>query len=275
MIYEVDEIAEMEKLIDTYDRVKIIFNSRTDKRSAFRDFSDSIALDFNYLNTCIDSYELHLLVSCFTLSEQLYKNLIYAILEKNSHENEYVNKFIDKKIDPEKFSPNVRLDLIEQELANYKSDFAFLIGKTHPSFKRYDEMIKARHQYAHANKYPFVFEDYAAVILVLEYLVFEYQYFLNDIEFRMKMQFELKAIKQEVCKTCENDCTVINFRNPRIKNIRNNTRKFLKKYKVILSRIRLMEELLDNLVLLSEFDFRTKNIESFKNVCANLKTSLF
>jgi len=274
MIHYLDEEEEINKLKEKYEKVEAVINSRREQRGKYRTFSQNINLAFEYIDDCIDSYEFSLLISCYTLSEKLFKHFIYEMLDKDSHRNTYLNLFINNKINPNKFSPNVKIESINKELSNYKDKYELLLSKTHTSLKKYDEMINARHKYAHANNYPMRFEDYKEVIFTIEYLIFEYKLFLGNINLRINMQKDFKKIESEILKICGKGQNHINFRNYSVKELRDNIKKFLKKYRNLMINVELLKNIVQSFEELERFDLRTKDQILFYDLCKKISISI-
>lgn len=178
MIYNFDETLELENIKKNYNSIKFLKDSLADNAAEYRKFTSNINLDFHVLKEFINEYEKTLLIDCFTFSEQLLKNTIYETLNFKGNQD-IIDTFIHNKIHPEKFSPNVTYTKFSEELTNLNKNFKFLLNASHKSIKIYNEMIKSRHSYAHANNYPFKYEEYEDVIHVLEYLSWECVRFLS------------------------------------------------------------------------------------------------
>ena len=261
MIFELNEIDEIIKLKEKHKKVEEILNSRSDNREYFRNISQQLSVDFESLNDCIDSYEFSLLISCYTISEQLLKNFIYHILEKDGNSNEYIDLFINKKIDPEKFSPSVLTNKIKEQIEVFCANYKLIISEDHEDFRIYNNMIKARHQYAHANHYPFEFQNYTICIRVIEYLSFEYRIFIDNKELRLKIQNDIFDIKKSMEKVIK--WKKIEFRNPKVKRYRDDCKLFVNNYKKYLEHIPLVEYILLEVEKFSKIDLRRKDEQEY------------
>ncbi|WP_270281395.1 hypothetical protein, partial [Enterococcus faecalis] len=125
---------------------------------------EEIGLDFNIAKESIKKSEYSLLIDCYTFSEKLLKNTIYHCLEFKNNSNDYVNNFMFRKLNPEKFSPNPKFKSLN-------SNFKFVLNQNFSKIKSYDSMIQPRHQYAHANIYPLDIKNSEEDLLeVLAYL---------------------------------------------------------------------------------------------------------
>lgn len=186
MIYDLDEKESFENLKYQYQQVKNLLILRSENREVLRKACCRIfKIDYEDLDNCISSFEQSLLISCYTLSEQLLKNFIYQLLTKDSNSNTHVDKFINIKLDINKFSPNPKFCEIKKELNSFLK-YDFYLSQKNPLIKSYDEMIDSRHSYAHANSYIYNFKSFPEVIEALEYLIFEYNLFLNHYESKGK-----------------------------------------------------------------------------------------
>lgn len=172
-IYFEEHETRLRHIKDSFENMKVLKNSLADSRREYRIFADSINLDFFVIDDCIQQYEKHLLVSCYTFAEQATKNLIYFLVGKDSHENFYINNFINNKLPVDRFSPGAKTTEIEKILKELNPEFQFII-QNHENFEKYNEMVISRHKYAHANNYVFDFNQFEEVIPVLEYLDFEF-----------------------------------------------------------------------------------------------------
>lgn len=261
MIFDIDEKDEILKLKEKYNKVEEILNIRSDNREKLRIMSNEVMLNFETLDDCIDSYEFSLLISCYTISEQLLKKFIYHILEKDGNSNEYIDLFINTKINPESFSPNVLITRITKQISVFCNTYKLLINENHEDFKIYNSMIKARHQYAHANNYPFEFHNYATCIKVIEYLSFEYSFFIHNKKLRLIIQNEFSNIKDNMEYIIK--LNNFDFRNPKIKKHRDSCKIFINKYEKHLQGVPLIDDLLTDISNFSNIDLRNKDQEEY------------
>ena len=166
-IYDFEVEDEIEKVEIYLKNVEVIKNSFADNTSRYRRLSLDIDLDFPVLRDCIESYERALLIGVYTYAEQLVKNFYYQLLEKDSAQNIYIRNFINKKLDTQKFSPNVSYEVLENSIKNeLGTDFRFIINKNREEVLKYNDLIKDRHRYAHRGIYQSSFEQYRDVIKV-------------------------------------------------------------------------------------------------------------
>lgn len=258
MIFEFDNNFYLDQIFKEYENVKILKNSLADCRREYRQFTRLINVEINVLEQCIKSYEYSLLISCYTFAEQLVKNSYYELIEKDSHQNGFLNRFVDSKIPPNKFSPNVKSSNIGKVIKEIDESFKFIITPMkHNIFKYYDEMIRSRHRYAHANNRLVDFTSMVKVIIVLEYINFEFEYLCKNSNLRNQLAQEFKDIlilakniKKSKHKTIQ---------NPNLKVVRDKSKIFLGKFKNILADIKIFKDVVEELDEVSEFDFRYKS----------------
>lgn len=176
--YDFDSTSALEKIKMQHSSIKKLKEKLADDRAKFRDFCCDIDLDNSILFDSIDTYERTLLIDCYTYSEQLTKSLIYHLLDKDNNSNTYIETFIDRKINPERFSPNVKFDNLGNVVNDVYDKFQFIL-KNISETEVYDELIKSRHRYAHKGRYTFDFLNFLTVIDVLEYITFEFELIQN------------------------------------------------------------------------------------------------
>ena len=173
-IYDFESADRLEAIKEHHKKVKQIKDSLSENRVKYRNLSFDINIDQDSIFECCGRFEESLLINCYTYAEQLFKNFYYQIINKGSHTNAFLNTFIDTKIHPNKFSPNVLYEEIEntikKELCN---EFKFTISKEIDEVKKYNQLVKSRHRYAHSGIFFYDFENYDDVIDVLEYLKYE------------------------------------------------------------------------------------------------------
>ncbi len=261
MLFDYDNNAALEELFKEYENVKTLNNSLADKRAKYRKFSDIIKLDFNVLDDCIKKAENILLISCYTFSEKLLKNTIYELIEKDNNGNHHVNKFIDSKIPSEKFSPNVLTNELVKSLNAIGCEFRFILPKKHDALMKYDDMIRARHQYAHANNYTFRLEQFEKILEVLEYINFEISHLVQNKDIKEDMITDYDEIKNITTKikNCENR----SMKNPNIKKIKKLSKQFYRKYINSLGQLRLFKDIFNSLLTISQFDLRKSTQKNF------------
>lgn len=191
-IYDLDIDDRTAELLNNYTYVANIRNSLSDNRGEYRKFAKRIDLDFQSLQACCDTFERNLLIDIYTFAEQLFKNFYYQLVEKDRSENIYINTFINKKLNPDKFSPNVRYEEIEKSISKeLVSDFKFVINVNRDEIKSYNELIRSRHAYAHRGRYNFK-NDFMDVINVERYLCNElWMIIVKGKEFRINYQQEI------------------------------------------------------------------------------------
>lgn len=177
--YGFDSDSALEEIRINYQSIKEIKNKLADHRDKFRGFCNEIDLEKDILFDCIDMYERTLLINCYTYSEQLAKSLIYHLLNKGNNSNIYIERFIDRKINPKRYSPNVLFENLQATVNDVYKEFKFILNDI-SQIKFYDELIKNRHIYAHKGSYIFDFNKFEEVIDMLEYITFEFKLIENN-----------------------------------------------------------------------------------------------
>ena len=200
MIYEFDVEQNLLILDNTYLHVKNVRDSVADNRKYYRDFAKSICLDYDSLESCCNSFDTNLLIASYTFSEQLFKNFYYHLIEKDHHNNQYLLKFINEKINPEKFSPNVMFNNIESSIQkDLFKEFKLVLSKNSMEVKYYDSMVKARHEYAHSGTYNYPYTYFETSIRTIKYLVWEFKTLIEyGRDYRAEFQSNLKTISDKL-----------------------------------------------------------------------------
>lgn len=200
IVYNFNTIDRYRKLKEKHSQVLEVFNSFADNSGDYRRFSTGVSLDINSLRCCFEEFQRGLLIDCYTFSEQIIKNLIYELLQKNSHSNIYLNGFIDSKIPEGTFSPNVSHSKLENSINmtfNKITKFKFIYSGNNKESRVYDEMVTARHKYAHTGIYEFDLKNFDDVLKFLEYLNYECFLLLDPIK-RSVFEIWLKNMKQRI-----------------------------------------------------------------------------
>ncbi len=259
IIFEFDISKRMDEINLVFDQVTEIKNSLSDNRRKYRDFSQDIMISQDSILNCCERFERVLLINCYTFSEQFVKNFFYDLINKGGHANRFLNCFIDNKLPVEKFSPNVNFKNIESNIKKdlYK-DFKFILNKNVSEIKVYDEMVRARHTYAHYGNYNFDFGNFAPSIKVMKYIVSELLMLRNNGEsFRKKYQddyAELKYITISCIKISKKN--QITLTRQKIKEVRQRCQLFLRKYQNCTNEIKLLEQLHIKMEEVSRMDLR-------------------
>lgn len=264
-IFDFDTIERLEEIKTNYVQVKQIKNSLADHRDKYRELTTVVDIDQTALMVCLDYFERALLINCYTFSEQLVKNFVYEILGKDRHTNEYLNLFLNSKIPKEKFSPNASTEKIERLVSSELfSGFKFVLNKTNESIKKYDEMIKSRHKYAHRGIYDFDFGNFDAVIDVLEFIAFELitTLGLNGIQ-RKNFQKELIDIREsaKTINKCINNKNIesldVRVYRKKLKELKLKCKKFHQNYNDQLSSVVLFGDILNKIIEVASIDLRS------------------
>ena len=273
------EVKERIKDIDlVYNQVLEINNSISDHRSKYRRFSEEMNISKQSLLNCCDWFERILLINCYTFSEQFVKNFFYELLEKGTHNNIFLNNFLDNKIHIDKFSPNVKFKNIESDIQNdLWKDFKFILSPNIIDIKMYDEMIKARHTYAHSGNYNFDFKNFKPSIKTLKYIVFELSMLYESGQvFRKQFQDDYNQIKNDsiaIVKLDKNREYKIDEIKRELKEIRNQSKKFVELYKSIMNELEILKDIVKSIEDASAIDLR-KNLDSSVKVINKLKEEI-
>lgn len=195
-IYDFDVDDEIIKIEMNLRNVKILKNSFADNTSEYRKLSKNINLDFRVLSDCIESYERALLIGVYTYAEQLVKNFYYQLLEKDGTHSVSINKFVEAKLDIEKFSPNVKYSDLENSIKKeLVPDFQFLLKKDRDEIAKYNDIIKDRHRYAHRGIYQSSIDQYSDVINAEKFITIELAMIVVEgVKYRIQYQNDWKDI---------------------------------------------------------------------------------
>lgn len=254
-IFDFEVEQELQDLDSFYVKVSSIKSILSEKRNEFRHFCTQINLENETLFSCCNEYEKLLTIQCYTFSERLLKNLVYALIKKDGHTSLHINSFINKKVPVESFSPNVKLDAFENEIRTFFKDFKFIFNPKHVDSKIYNELIKERHLLAHVGKYSFNFDQYMSVINIIKLLSFESKsiiLFQDEIEQRSTMQRLFLNLKDNIVRIRTSDSNSI---KPFIKLLKQNYLdiiKFFQKHNIQI----------ESLVFENEFNELNKFIQS-------------
>lgn len=225
-------------------------------------------MEFSALSDCIDAFERALLIGVYTYAEQLVKNFYYELLEKDRAENLYTRNFINKKLDVERFSPNVSYINLENSIKNELcNNFRFIISRSRDEISKYDDLIRNRHRYAHRGVFQSSVEQYRDVINAEKYITVELTMIVtHGVEYRIRYQNDWSEIGS-ILKSC---CGLIDqFKNnkntslkrnliDKIKTLRNASRKFMNKYSSEIENCVLLEEVRIQLLRVNVIDLRSR-----------------
>lgn len=267
-IYDFDVEDEIHKNEIALRNVELVKNSFADHTAEYRNFSREIDLEFSALSDCIDAFERALLIGVYTYAEQLVKNFYYELLEKDRAENLYTRNFINKKLDVERFSPNVSYINLENSIKNELcNNFRFIISRSRDEISKYDDLIRNRHRYAHRGVFQSSVEQYRDVINAEKYITVELTMIVtHGVEYRIRYQNDWSEIGS-ILKSC---CGLIDqFKNnkntslkrnviDKIKTLRNASRKFMNKYSSEIENCVLLEEVRIQLLRVNVIDLRSR-----------------
>ena len=267
-IYDFDVEDEIYKNEIALRNVELVKNSFADHTAEYRNFSREIDLEFSALSDCIDAFERALLIGVYTYAEQLVKNFYYELLEKDRAENLYTRNFINKKLDVERFSPNVSYINLENSIKNELcNNFRFIISRSRDEISKYEDLIRNRHRYAHRGVFQSSVEQYRDVINAEKYITVELTMIVtHGVEYRIRYQNDWSEIGS-ILKSC---CGLIDqFKNnkntslkrnliDKIKTLRNTSRKFMNKYSSEIENCVLLEEVRIQLLRVNVIDLRSR-----------------
>lgn len=266
IIHELDVEIRLEQIESNYANLIVILDSIAENRSDYRSFADGIGISQNVLLESCKAYERTLLIDCYTFSEQLLKNLYYALVEKDSYNNGYLKKFINFKIPIDGFSPNVNFKKMEVALGKELLDgFKFILTANVDEIKSYNTMVKARHTYAHGGTYSFDNDLYEEVIKALKYIVFEFCMLMDrKLDKRISFQNEYKSIVKKSIDIAKfyselpEDFNSIDIKRMRgyLKRIKDDCKAFDRKYYTKINSVELLVDLSNNIRALSSMDLR-------------------
>lgn len=267
-IYDFDVEDEIHKNEIALRNVELVKNSFADHTAEYRNFSREIDLEFSALSDCIDAFERALLIGVYTYAEQLVKNFYYELLEKDRAENLYTRNFINKKLDVERFSPNVSYINLENSIKNELcTNFRFIISRSRDEISKYDDLIRNRHRYAHRGVFQSSVEQYKDVINAEKYITVELTMIVtHGVEYRIRYQndwSEIGSILKSCCGLIEqfkNNKNTSLKRNliDKIKTLRNASRKFMNKYSLEIENCVLLEEVRIQLLRVNVIDLRSR-----------------
>lgn len=284
-IYDFDVEEEISKVETNLRNVEILKNSIADHTIEYRKLSQEINVDFSVVRDCIDSYERDLLIGVYTYAEQLVKNFYYELLERSQTDNEFINNFIDKKLDIEKFSPNVKYELLESNIKNELfPEFQFIIRKDRVEISNYDEIIKERHKYAHKGTYQLSFEQYNDVIYAERYITKELEMVVAEGKnYRVQYQNDWKEIIK-LSNKCHGLYKQFKAKKHPIlkkelvsktKLLRDKCKTFYNKYSFYINKSLLLEDVNNQMQRIKAIDLRTTSsfsiVEDFTTAISNSK----
>lgn len=194
--------------------------------------------------------------------EQYFKNCVYFLLQKDNHENKYINRLINNKLPANKYSPNIKLDELEKQIKEFfEIEFKFILSKKIEPLKKYEDLVKSRHAYAHKGIFNFNFDNFEDAIAALEYIKYEIDFILENEEKRKKIQETFEKFKEyKKIKTCIN----ILKKSKKEKKIkaRENAKEEIKRLKIIIEELKELTGLDDEIKLLKNFFELLKKIEN-------------
>ncbi|MGL4998228.1 MAG: hypothetical protein ACRC5T_04605 [Cetobacterium sp.] len=270
MIYCFDSEERLKDIKLHYQQVKELKNNYSEKRSKYRKVASILKFDYMSLERSLKEFEYSLLINCYTFMEQLVKNYIYQTLQKGTHENTHINKFINNKINPEKFSPNVKFEnmmkILKEEL---DIDLNLLISISKSQKEKYNELVKSRHKYAHSGKYDFDFKVFEEVIDLLEYLRFEMYLSIKKQKDYNELKFIIKNYHEKLSKLKDTKLVTQDYLKKIVENFRKDINKAIRLCKILeLDKIELLKKIPEELQKVKTIDLR--NFEKSKIILLSL-----
>ena len=277
MIYDMEPIDEIEEINRNYEKIIQLKELISDKTSEIRECCNNLGCDYDTILYLSHESEKTLLIDCYTFAEKLLKNTIYHCVDFENSDNSYVNAFLRKKIDPRKFSPNVKYEFFMRELTELEENrkYKFIIPVTDSRIKSYNNMIAARHKYAHANNYPMQIDHYKDVIIVLEYLTWECDMFICDKKKHLEIQEKFNKInsdKKNLQKKINKYSGEGGF-TEKIEKLRREMNEFFGEYDSDIKNVQIFDEYREKNNKIQTLDFVDKNTVDGKKI-AQLKNYL-
>lgn len=265
LIFELETEDGINELLEETENVRSIRDSLAEHRDKYREFSTGVEIEFRSLEKCCKSFEKNLLIDIYTFSEQLFKNFYYEMIEKDRHENMCVNNYMNCKLDPEKFSPNVKYKLIQSSISKELiTDFKFLLSDQVEEIRKYNNLIATRHHYAHKGAYGYEFDDFKDVILVEKYLVLELEMIVRNKDERQNFYDDFMELKRMCCNIKKkmliyNNCNGTELKNVirnEIRGLRDLSQKVILNYNKSPLESELLETLKEKIVSVISVDLR-------------------
>lgn len=259
MIFEFNSKERLEDIKDLYQKISEINTSLAEKRAKYRKVADILKIDYYSLERCFKEFEHSLLINCYTFAEQLIKNYFYLLLEKGNHKNIYLNKFLESKINNNKFSPNVKFERIKKLFSDdLDLKFELMFELDQELIGKYNELVSCRHSYAHNGNYRFNFDNFEDVINILEY--FREDLFIKINNFDEHEQ--IRKLFNEVIKDIENlknKNSVRQYLSVKIKSLRKKINKLNKLIqKLNLEEVYLVKQKMNEIKKVNEIDLRNE-----------------
>lgn len=199
----IDIKKELERIKKNIDVLFLATEQLADFTEDIRNALTEKYIDFSAYRLSVNAARKTLLIDCYTLSEQLYKEFYYEIIGFNEDEDSMRQVFLNLKIPRDKFSPNISFESIIKELTSFNKNFSFFLNKNNEGIEAYTEMVADRHKYAHANNYnERTKEDYYTILYTIEYLAFEFYRFSHKSNIHESLRNYDKIVKE--LKSLEN-----------------------------------------------------------------------
>lgn len=146
----------------------------------------------------VKTLENALVVSVYSLSEQLLKDTVYSILDVTFEEEEQTHKdrYILKQMEPSKYPMTPTFDRIQAELRVYASHFKLYMPNIVKDYKdAYLQLLNARHEYTHVNNHTENI-DFRNALKFIQYLKVHYQEFDQRDGYMAKLNELVDTLKK-------------------------------------------------------------------------------
>ncbi|KGR73399.1 hypothetical protein ACVRWQ_00745 [Streptococcus phocae subsp. salmonis] len=221
--------ARLKDMNDSVELINTIEESISTNSAPHRQLAKGIDISYQKLRGIYKANELKLLVDYYTFCEQLMKEFIYSVLEFHATDiNIHRKKFLNDKLKPATFSPRVMYKEIEGNLNKYLDIseknkkiklLSFGIGKE--ILKKHDELVLARHTYAHKGEEPSfsILEYVKSNILLLSFLLNDFQNINICFDIRLEFQEKILQLSKDKEKLQRLDDKAMNWKE-RFNNVR-------------------------------------------------------
>ncbi len=257
-----DSLTEINK---DYQTLLSLKNNLSENSSAYSQFEMDNSLEKHSIRNSYFSYEKYLLIQCYTFSEQLLKNLIYEMLNKDNLKNDYLKTFVENKIPENRYVPNVKFNMIPNEiLKNTGYNFFFLLNNNNMEIKKYNDLVDNRNKYAHSGSCAFNFENFEDIINLLYYISFEYSEIINK-KVNLNNLYKLLQLIIYFDKKCINDIP------KKIDAIIVQNKMFFNKNYEKIIKIKLLNPLLSLLIKLNNETIYDKQLSIIEKIQKNIE----
>ena len=197
-----ERLKNLEKSIELVD---IMEDSISNSSVPHRELADRIGIHYNELRNIYKAQELKLLIDYYTFCDQLMKQFIYSVLDFHTTDtNLHRKKYLNDNLNPRTFSPRVKFKEIEENLNKYLDTSTrkiklLLFCIESDIIHKHDELISARHTYAHKGEEPnFSILSYVkSNIVLLKLLLNDFQNIEVHLPIRVELQETISQLREE------------------------------------------------------------------------------